>query len=197
MNRLNRSILLATLMSVSGVQYVSGFAQMDTDEHDERLASHSAVRAYVAAESAEFDRVARAPNIVISPVYEPVVELMLARSATFRRQYARVAGTPRLSVIIRSQPVTGSLLPGLTNIRRGEHGRVEAVVTIVACGRAAELIAHEIEHIIEQLDGVDLRLKSRLRASGVHRTHDMAEVFETMRAVAIGRRVADELRNAP
>ena len=168
------------------------------DEREERLSSQGAARVYVAAESAAFDNVEPAPNITISPVYQPVVELMLARSATFRRQYARIAGAWYLSVVIRSQPVMGSRLPALTSIRRVPGSRLEAVVSVAVCSRTAELIAHEIEHIIEQLDGVDLKLKARLRASGVHRVNDQSvDAFETNRAIAAGQRVAREVVDTP
>jgi hypothetical protein len=199
MNTTNRSIVVFALMSVCSVQHVSGFAQTNRDdERDERLSSQSAVRVYVAAESAAFDNVEPAPNITVSSVYQPVVEKMLARSATFRRQYARIAGAPHLSVVIRSQPVMGSRLPALTSIRRTAQNRVEAVVSIAACARITELIAHELEHIIEQLDGVDLPVKARLRASGVRRVNDQSfSAFETNRAIAAGLRVAREVLETP
>jgi hypothetical protein len=198
MNTWNRSVVLLALLSVCGVQHVSGFAQVDTDDERDDRSSQNAVRVYVAEESAAFDDVERAANLTISPVYEPVVELMLARSPTFRRQYARIASAAHLSVVIRSQPVIGTNLAGLTSIRRVADGRVEAVVNIIACGRTTELIAHEIEHIIEQLDGVDLPVKSRLRASGVHRVNNSAvEAFETNRASAAGLRVAREVVDRP
>jgi hypothetical protein len=144
MNTWNRSIILTALMSVCGVQFVSGFAQMNTDDERDDRSSQSVVRVYVAAESAAFDDLERATNLTIAPVYEPVVELMLARSPTFRRQYARIASAAHLSVVIRNQPVIGTNLPALTSIRRVGRGRVEAVVNIIACARTTELIAHEI-----------------------------------------------------
>lgn len=56
-----------------------------------------------------------------------------------------------------------------------------------------ELIAHEIEHVIEQLDGVDLRVRATLPASGV-RSRDHGDEFETTRAIRVGRMVAAEVR---
>ena len=56
---------------------------------------------------------------------------------------------------------------------------------------AAELIAHEFEHIIEQLDGVDLAIMSRLRSTGVKRVGEV-DAFETRRAIVTGLRVARE-----
>jgi len=54
------------------------------------------------------------------------------------------------------------------------------------------LIAHEFEHIIEQLDGVDLPLMASRTASGVHRVPG-SEHFETDRAIAAGHRVSEEV----
>ena len=54
---------------------------------------------------------------------------------------------------------------------------------------AAELIAHELEHILEQLDGVDLQAQA---GNGVvWKAGDGA--FETRRAIEAGRRVAREI----
>ena len=55
---------------------------------------------------------------------------------------------------------------------------------------AAEIIAHEFEHLLEQIDGVNLRLLSLIAGSGVTETNDGS--YETRRAVLAGRRVAGE-----
>ena len=117
---------------------------------------------------------------------------MLARSSTFRRQCARIAAATHLFVSIRSEPSRQTRASALTEIQRHPGGRVDAVVWIGPSARLTELIAHEIEHIIEQLDGVDLRVRARLRDSGVRRTAD-SDAYETTRAVATGQRVAREL----
>ena len=53
-----------------------------------------------------------------------------------------------------------------------------------------EYLAHEIEHVLEQVDGVDLRRSARGGVAGVSET---SRVFETARAIAIGRVVAREV----
>ncbi len=56
------------------------------------------------------------------------------------------------------------------------------------------LLAHELEHLIEQLERTDLAALARTGAA--HRGRDGA--FETRRAISAGRRVAGEvLNNAP
>ena len=194
MNTCLRSMVLAALMSVCGVHCVSGFTQTDTDgdgDDDALRSSQHAVGVYVAGESAVFDGAACAPNLTVASSYQPLVDTMLARSQTFRRQCARIAAAPYLSVVIRTDPPVGKRVKALTEIHRVPGGRVEAVVQIGHSADVGELIAHEFEHILEQLDGVDLAVKARLRGSGVRRLGEI-NAYETTRAIVTGRRVARE-----
>ena len=93
--------------------------------------------------------------------------------------------------MIRSETPGGARVRALTEIQRRSGGRVDAFVKVGVCAASGELIAHEIEHILEQLDGVDLPVKSRLRGSGVRRLADL-QAYETTRAIVTGRRVARE-----
>jgi hypothetical protein len=193
MNTPLRSIVFAAFVSVCGVPDVSGFTQSDSaNEGDALRSSHAAVRIYVATDSPRFDTLTTTPNLTVSALYVPVVERMLARSSTFRRQCARIAAATHLFVSIRSEPSRRTRASALTEIQRRPGGRVDAVVWIGPSARLTELIAHEIEHIIEQLDGVDLRVRARLRDSGVRQTAE-SDAYETTRAVATGLRVAREL----
>jgi hypothetical protein len=68
---------------------------------------------------------------------------------------------------------------------------LEADVQLGCVARVVELVAHEFEHIIEQLDGVRLadvgeRAPSLVKVSG-------QGTFETRRAIEAGRAVADEV----
>jgi hypothetical protein len=58
-------------------------------------------------------------------------------------------------------------------------------------GSLVELIAHELEHVIEQLDGVDLA--SQITRGDTARSPRRGH-YETLRAVTMGRRVAEEVR---
>ena len=57
-----------------------------------------------------------------------------------------------------------------------------------------ELIGHEFEHIIEQLDGIDLVRVQQQGLSGVTLGH---KHFETVRADTTGKRVALEFAHPP
>lgn len=159
----------------------------------QRLASN-VVRVYVDDAA---DRIAPGPpdrppsNIRIAAIYRGDIDTMLRRSPTFRAQCARIAAADNLRVEI--QP---SLLPSvqsaITRVTREPGGRLDAEVEIGPLGDAVMLIAHEFEHIIEQLDGVDLWALAARAGTGV-RSDPMSGHFETERATVIGRRVAREV----
>jgi len=96
-------------------------------------------------------------NIDTGMLRGPFVEL-LQRSATFRQQCARIARTPELRVTLH---VRGSLpergARALTNIDRFETGAIRADVALRLGRDYLEMLAHEFEHILEQIDGVVLR----------------------------------------
>jgi hypothetical protein len=133
------------------------------------------------------------PNMVIPAAYRHVVVEMFRYSPTFRRQCSRLARAPDLRI-----DLTPSLQPGLpagealTRIVRRPGGVMEADVQIGPVGDPALLIAHEFEHILEQLDGVDLPSMAARPATGVHLLRGSGH-FETDRAIAAGRRVAEEV----
>jgi len=132
------------------------------------------------------------PNLVVPTVYRPIVAEMFRYSPTFRRQCGRLARASDLRV-----DLTPSLQPGLPPgealtriVRRG--GVIDAGVQIGPIGDPALLIAHEFEHILEQLDGVDLPSMAARAATGVRLVRGSGH-FETERAIAAGRRVAEEV----
>ena len=114
-----------------------------------------------------------------------MVRTMLERSPTFRRQCARLAAAgDRLTIELRgeSRIWDAARRPGRRSA--GYAGGLHAVMTITPAGHGPELIAHEVEHVIEQMDGVDLANMSRMGATGV-RQCDCGDfsAFETTRAI--------------
>jgi hypothetical protein len=76
-----------------------------------------------------------------------------------------------------------------TNIRR--FGReIRADVHLPPGRWLTELVAHEFEHLLEQIEGLNLRVLSRTRGSGVREIE--RELFETDRAIRAGRVVEAE-----
>jgi hypothetical protein len=158
--------------------------------------SHSVMREYVPVTDSAFAGAVLPRNLVAAEEYGPILERMRERSAAFRRQCARVAGAPYLTVVLIPAAAPVQLQAAAwTTITRGPRGELKALIRVPPTSRAPELIAHELEHVIEQLDGIDLPGKARLRSAGVHLVDGGApETYETERATKIGLLVAREFR---
>jgi hypothetical protein len=131
-------------------------------------------------------------NLRIDPALERVVERMWRTSPLFRAQCARIAEEPDLFVAVwyDNSAVSGGRRAVTTFVR---HARrlVSAQVRLAHGHDPVELLAHELEHIVEQLDGVNLSVEV---ATGgpVRRARDGS--FETQRAIKAGLRVQREVR---
>ena len=113
------------------------------------------------------------------------------RSPTFRAQCERIRRAPHLRVRIRIDPSIPSRCRAFTIVQRLGHA-IEADVHLPPSADHSELVAHEFEHLLEQIEGLNLRRLARVRGSGVHEIE--REMFETDRAQAAGRLVAAEFR---
>lgn len=76
-------------------------------------------------------------------------------------------------------------------MKRYQYGFIDATVRLRSLPQAEELIAHELEHVLEYIDGVNLREAWRRDPREVWLGADGR--FETARAIDTGRRVAAEL----
>jgi hypothetical protein len=121
---------------------------------------------------------------------QPLVELMWRTSATFRRQCARLAQAGA-TVTLTISPRMAGTNHGESEIRRKAGLRADVQLR-GADPASAEYLAHEIEHVVEQIDGIDLRLAVAGRVHGVRRGM-CRETYETARAIAVGRIVAREV----
>jgi len=189
-----QSIPRTALTIVLTVHAVPGFAQTNTvSDADALTSSTTAARLYVAARGYHADDV-DAPNLTVTSMYQPLIAQMLERSPSFRRQCARLARATNLEITLRSEPRSDHHANAWTTIARRADGTRQVTISIVTGPRTIELIAHEFEHVIEQIDGIDLRHKATLRASGV-RTCECGHVamYETDRAIAAGLQVARQV----
>jgi hypothetical protein len=156
--------------------------------------SLTSVRQYVATEAVP-RQLSLPSNLIVSPMYRPLIESMLRQSATFRRQCLRIEGEPRLTIELRiAVSPRRSDVRASTHIRREAAGRLSALIEIYPFNDNVELIAHEFEHVIEQLDEVDLAARARLRDPGVHGLPGDSHVYETSRALKVGVKVMEEVR---
>ena len=128
------------------------------------------------------------PNIRPGLFRREMIRLLEA-SETFRQQCRRVEQTPYVWVRIgmaRSVPAGGR---AETLIERFEAGAIVATVTLRFSEDYLELIPHELEHVIEQIDRVRLADEVENQRASVRK----GGVFETRRAIAAGLRVRQEL----
>jgi hypothetical protein len=156
--------------------------------------SLTSVHHYVAGDAIP-RQLALPPNLVVSALYRPLVEAMLRDSPTFRRQCVRIAAEPELTVHLSfSPPPRRWSHRAMTRLTRNAQGHLTAVIAIGPFEDKQELIAHEFEHVIEQLDGVDLAARAAWPHTGVTPIGHRGAVYETTRAQRVGLKVVSELR---
>jgi hypothetical protein len=115
----------------------------------------------------------------------PAMLEMLSRSETFREQCHRIAAQRALRVRIGIAFQNGVDYRALTVLVRYEAGLLRAEVTLLFAENYVELVAHEFEHVLEQVEHVDLRVNAALGLA--RQLPDGA--FETPRATLAGQQV--------
>jgi predicted SprT family Zn-dependent metalloprotease len=145
---------------------------------------------------AEYERQQPAPlppNLEVSKGEYPLLEKLWRRSATFRRQCERIAEASWLKVRLsfNPRPMTPCGCRALTTVY---HNKPLAHVRIFRLSDTVELIGHEFEHVLEQLEGLNLRTLVEAEDERVYRTE--FGQFETHRAVQAGRQVRTEYNRA-
>jgi hypothetical protein len=134
------------------------------------------------------------PNLVVPVSHQALIQAMWQQSRTFRHQCARIddARNWRIRVHV-AVPWHAGRVRAATRITHRSGDRIEATIYLARLDDPIELIAHELEHIIEQLDGVDLSdWTTRARAAA---TATRDGEFETQRAIHTGRTVAQEVKD--
>ena len=131
-------------------------------------------------------------NLDVDQTLLPVLRAMWERSRTFRSQCARIEHTRSLKLVLRWGQAAQLRSSGARAEIVTLNGRTRAEIVVrrdLVYSQLVAVIAHEFEHIVEQLDGV--RLTGRAQ-EGV--TRDSDGTFETARATRIGQTVAHEMR---
>ena len=119
------------------------------------------------------------------------IQRIYERAPSFRAQCERIAAAQELRVTVRIDALIPGRCRAFTVVRRSGR-KIVADVHLPPSSDHAELLAHEFEHIIEQIEGRDLRKLARLKGSGVYELE--YAVFETDRAQLAGRIVKAETR---
>jgi hypothetical protein len=128
-------------------------------------------------------------NLIVPAAGRPTVIAMWRRSPTFRRQCARLAEHSAVTVRIEFAVAMPHWLAEACVARRGASLDVVVRVAFRKPGLYAEHIAHELEHVLEYVDGTDLPKLARQRLDGVV---DLGGQYETARTRSVGRTVAVE-----
>ena len=146
----------------------------------------------VAAQEVAAARPPLSARIEIDPLLQPAVSALLHTSPTFVRQCARIAAARHVRLIVLATPAPREQLAPRARsvITRHVHGAIRAAVEIPINGEIAELLGHEFEHVLEQIEG--LHLPSLVRDGSDEVFEVQTGVFETARARAAGRAVAAE-----
>jgi len=132
-------------------------------------------------------------RVVVDAKLQGLIDTLLSRSPAFRRQWQRLERFPRLSIridLVHCLYIGGDA-HAATTFSVLTDGSQQAVVAIPGGRRLAELVGHEVEHILERLDGVRVDDQHALGDSSVRRASGN---FETARAVLVGQLVAKEVR---
>ncbi len=128
-------------------------------------------------------------TIAIDPGLRSIVRWTLEHSPTFRQQ-CRILEAAPVSATVRMAPRTpGTTERAFSTLHRTPTGVIEAMIELRNTDSVVELLGHEFEHVIEQLDGVNLARSHREVRLVASRT----ACFETQRAVVAGRRVEAEV----
>jgi hypothetical protein len=132
------------------------------------------------------------PNITLTPAVTEIVADMLKRSPRFRAQWKTLVAARHVRIAVRldlkSRPYRARSI-----VTHHRYGMIVALVELPPFGDHVELIAHEFEHIVEQLEGVKLQGLANNRPAGVHVA---GHGFETERAHQVGLQVAREYLHA-
>jgi hypothetical protein len=190
---------LAVASCVVAVAVIPGFAQTHSGNGGVALerTSAGALREYTPAVWLASDSLDIPANLIVPSSFRSVIERMLRHSPVFRRQCQRIANASTLTVRLKrlGRP-PGYQTRARTTINREQSGALVAEIEIPPLDDDVELIAHEIEHVVEQLDNVDLPSRAARAGTGVQTLTVAPLVFETTRAARTGRRAAEEVRRS-
>jgi len=129
-------------------------------------------------------------NLRVPDNMRPMLMRMLQNSATFRRQIAKLSKKPAVRVSVAYGGMRGDRhYHALSTVKKHQWGAMLVDTTVFVPTDLVEIIAHELEHVCEQMEGVDLKSLSRQKGEGVY---DIDGHFETARAIRAGQDASRE-----
>jgi len=131
-------------------------------------------------------------RLIVKPTLLGVVEEAWERSSTLRHQCRELADAHSVVVLVWRKSAD-SQSRATTRMGLDSAGVVVAMVSVPPVSDAIELVAHELEHVLEKARGLDLAAESRRRDTGVWQAFGG---FESQRAIDVGRQVAREVEGS-
>ncbi|MEO8481649.1 MAG: hypothetical protein ABI634_05515 [Acidobacteriota bacterium] len=131
-------------------------------------------------------------NVQMPLALQLAVDQLLAQSSTLRRQCAAIAAAgprTRLTIVVAPPDLRGCRARATFSWRAS--GALDVRIEVPFTYDFPELIAHELEHVVEQIEGLDLRQLAARQSTGVEEV--AAGTFETRRARNAGRAAALEV----
>jgi hypothetical protein len=135
-------------------------------------------------------------NIVVQPQLRAAVAQLWEGSPTFRAQCLKIGEQKRYRVAVVIEPSLSLTRNWRAQcvLRTYSSGLVTARVMVPYSRQVTELIPHELEHIIEHIDG--LNVKREASRSGTDAYDAGGGRFETVRALRMGRQARQELESS-
>jgi hypothetical protein len=129
-------------------------------------------------------------NLKVPGALRSLLEEVMRRSPTFRHQMQELRRAPHVKMAISYGDVsTWHVLRAESTVSRYEWGALQIDTRLYTARDVIEVVAHEMEHVCEQIEGIDVRALAQQRNSGVY---SVGRHFETRRANLIGKQVARE-----
>lgn len=136
-------------------------------------------------------------NIVMPKNLKPILQRMIERSRTFRLQCQKIDSAPQLRIAIELVPrLLDCECRALSKIKRYDTGFLLIKMQILVPNiHLIEVIGHEFEHALEQIEGLDLRVLASTQGEHVYKSAGGG--FETRRAMRAGNLVEQEFYFSP
>ena len=188
--------VLPSVVCVVVLHVLPGIALAQTRSTDEPLGTNELLPldpGFTAAAPAVTGAPAALPcRVLVQKHLLPLVDEGWMRSATFRRQCRRLAEAGA-TVLLQGAATGQSRWDGESRIGVLADGHVMARVRVRRGRESVEVIAHELEHVLERVDGVHPAFGAASAGSGATVA---GGAYETKRAQQAGRKVAAEVRRA-
>ena len=132
-------------------------------------------------------------NIVVQAELRATVAHLWVNSPTFRKQCLKIGEHKRYRVALTIEPQLNVNRNWRAQcvLRIYSSGLVTAHVTVPSRRDVNELIPHELEHVVEHIDGVNVKENARKHGNDAYDTGGGR--IETARAMRMGRQVRAEV----